>query len=223
MDVLRYQGRIEYLYTKLFETMFGAHGEKLGDQEIAAYLAENDLMNAKHILYSFTDEEGNELDDEGKAAQLEKAQATAKTLKAIADDAEREAKFDEIMNAESQDPGLAYYPDGYVFGTGEMMVKIRNLNSSNCSTASQRSGQMLQKYKRFAIGACLNRRVFHCVAQFSDITWPLVMHEKLHDPTVKNGGGGPTSLEHCEEKMLRERCNVLSVVTQRRHPDIESL
>ena len=30
------------------------------------------------------------------------------------------------MNAESQDPGLAYYPDGYVFGTGEMMQEFED-------------------------------------------------------------------------------------------------
>ena len=126
MDVLRYQGRIEYLYTKLFELKFGAHGEKVGDQEIEAYLAEHALMKAKHILYSFTDDEGNELDDTAKAAQLEKAQAAVKQLREIKETDKLVEKFDEIMNAESQDPGLAYYPDGYVFGTGEMMQEFED-------------------------------------------------------------------------------------------------
>ena len=30
------------------------------------------------------------------------------------------------MNAESEDPGLSYYPDGYVFGPGEMMEEFEN-------------------------------------------------------------------------------------------------
>ena len=83
-------------------------------------------MSAKHILYSFTDEEGNALDEAAQAAQLEKAKAAVSTLRAISDTAAREAKFDEIMNADSQDPGLAYYPDGYVFGPGEMMEEFEN-------------------------------------------------------------------------------------------------
>ena len=37
-------------------------------------------MSAKHILYSFTDGEGNELDDAAKAEQLKKAQAAVKLL-----------------------------------------------------------------------------------------------------------------------------------------------
>ena len=126
MDVLRYQGRVQYLYTKLFENNFGANGEKISDEDVAAFVEENGLMKAKHILYSFTDAEGNELDDAGKAEQKAKAEASAKQLQAIADQAERLAKFDEIMNADSGDPGLAYYPDGYVFGPGEMMEEFEN-------------------------------------------------------------------------------------------------
>ena len=126
MDVLRYQGRIQYLYTKLFEAKFGADGEKVSDKDIAEYVSENGLLYAKHILYSFTDEEGNPIDDAAKAEQLKKAEAAVKTLRAAKDDAAREAKFDEIMNAESQDPGLAYYPDGYVFGPNEMMKEFED-------------------------------------------------------------------------------------------------
>ena len=126
MDVLRYQGRIQYLYTQLFNEMFGADGEKVTDKDVEEYISANGLMSAKHILYSFTDEEGNALDEAAQAAQLEKAKAAVSTLRAISDTAAREAKFDEIMNAESQDPGLAYYPDGYVFGPNEMMKEFED-------------------------------------------------------------------------------------------------
>lgn len=126
MDVLRYQGKVQYLYTKLFENNFGASGEKISDSDVAAYVEENGLMMAKHILYSFTDDEGAELDDAGKAEQKAAAEAAAQELQAITDQDARLARFDEIMNADSGDPGLAYYPDGYVFGPGEMMEAFEN-------------------------------------------------------------------------------------------------
>ena len=126
MDLLRYQGRIEYLYTKLFSTMFGENGEKVSDKDVADYVEENGILMAKHILWSFTDAEGNEIDDAAKAEKKAAAEKAAKDLQAISDPTARAAKFDEIMNASSEDPGLAYYPDGYVFGPGEMMQEFED-------------------------------------------------------------------------------------------------
>jgi len=126
MDVLRYQGKIQYLYTKLFEELFGADGEKVSDEDITEYVEENGLMLAKHILYSFTDETGAELDDAAKAEKKAAAESAVQQLRAITDNEALVAKFDELMNAESEDPGLAYYPDGYVFGPGEMMQEFED-------------------------------------------------------------------------------------------------
>ena len=126
MDVLRYQGKIQYLYTKLFEELFGANGEKVSDEDITEYVEENGLMLAKHILYSFTDETGAELDDAAKAEKKAAAESAVQQLRAITDNEALITKFDEIMNAESGDPGLAYYPDGYVFGPGEMMQEFED-------------------------------------------------------------------------------------------------
>lgn len=120
MDVMRYQGKIQYLYDGLFAEIFGENGEKVTDEEVAEFIQESGYLHAKHILWQVTDEEGNELSEAEKQSQLQKAQAAAAELQAITDQKAREARFDEIMNAESQDPGLEYYPDGYVFGTGEM-------------------------------------------------------------------------------------------------------
>ena len=126
MDVLRYQGKIQYLYTKLFEELFGADGEKVSDEDVAEYVEENGLMLAKHILYSVTDETGAELDDAAKAEKKAAAESAVQQLRAITDDEALATKFDEIMNAESEDPGLAYYPNGYVFGSGEMMQEFED-------------------------------------------------------------------------------------------------
>lgn len=126
MDVLRYQGKIQYLYTKLFEELFGADGEKVSDEDVAEYVEENGLMLAKHILYSVTDETGAELDDAAKAEKKAAAESAVQQLRAITDNEALVTKFDEIMNAESEDPGLAYYPNGYVFGSGEMMQEFED-------------------------------------------------------------------------------------------------
>ena len=126
MDVLRFQGKVQYLYTKLFEELFGANGEKVSDEDVAEYVEENGLMLAKHILYSVTDETGAELDDAAKAEKKAAAESAVQQLRAITDNEALVTKFDEIMNAESEDPGLAYYPNGYVFGSGEMMQEFED-------------------------------------------------------------------------------------------------
>ena len=123
-DLVDYQGKVQYLYTKLFEELFGANGEKVSDEDVAEYVEENGLMLAKHILYSVTDETGAELDDAAKAEKKAAAEKAVQQLRGITDNEALVQKFDEIMNAESEDPGLAYYPDGYVFGPGEMMEEF---------------------------------------------------------------------------------------------------
>ena len=42
-------------------------------------------------------------------------------LQAVTDPAQLETKFDELMNANSEDTGLAANPDGYTFTAGEMV------------------------------------------------------------------------------------------------------
>lgn len=125
-DVMNYQIKIQYFYEQLFNKFFGENGEKLSEEDITAYLEDSGYLNAKHILWKTTDDEGNDLSDADKQAQLQKAQAAAAELQAIADQDARVTRFDEIMNAESQDPGLASYPDGYVFSSGEMYEEFEN-------------------------------------------------------------------------------------------------
>ena len=58
---------------------------------------------------------------EQKDAQLAKAQDLLAQLQAVTDPAQLETKFDELMNANSEDSGLAANPDGYTFTAGEMV------------------------------------------------------------------------------------------------------
>ncbi|MEG2420116.1 MAG: peptidylprolyl isomerase [Oscillospiraceae bacterium] len=109
------------LYDVLLEDALGAAPESKDptDEELAAYIKEQDLLRAKHILYMTKDPAtGEKLDDATVAAKKAKAEDAVKRLNAAEDPL---ALFDEIMNAESEDTGLATNPDGYVFTAGQMV------------------------------------------------------------------------------------------------------
>lgn len=125
-DVMNYQIKIQYFYEQLFNKLFGENGDKLSDEDIASFIEDSGYLNAKHILWKTTDDEGNDLSDADKQAQLQKAQAAAAELKGISDQEALVARFDEIMNEQSEDPGLAAYPNGYVFTSGEMYEEFEN-------------------------------------------------------------------------------------------------
>ena len=71
------------------------------------------------------------VDQATQMPKTEEEQANAKTL---AEDLLKRAKsgedFDKLMNEYSQDPGLATNPEGYVFGTGEMVAEFEQATDS---------------------------------------------------------------------------------------------
>lgn len=106
-------------------TLFGkvrdAYVEKaeVSDEAVAAYVEENDILRAKHILLLTRDmTTGEDYDEEKKAQQKAKADDLLAQLR------EDPAKFDELMNANSEDSGLAQNPDGYTFTAGEMVSEF---------------------------------------------------------------------------------------------------
>ncbi len=77
-----------------------------------------DYVKAKHILIPTLDTQTNQpLSEKEVDEAKKKAEEILFALKGGAD-------FDELMNAESQDPGLATAPDGYLFTTGEMVPEF---------------------------------------------------------------------------------------------------
>lgn len=109
-------------YYNIFVKMFGAGGEVISDTEAIAFGLENNYYRAKHILMSFTDDEGvaySKSEMETKYAQLEDILAQIKA----ADDPN--AAFDSFMAEYSEDPGLAGYPDGYQFVKGDMVDEFQ--------------------------------------------------------------------------------------------------
>lgn len=86
--------------------------------EAEALAAQN--YKAKHILLATVDTDTQQpLPDEEKA----EAKTRAEEIYARALSGE---DFDALMNEFSEDPGLAANPDGYVFGSGEMVAEFEN-------------------------------------------------------------------------------------------------
>lgn len=90
---------------------------KIDDAEVMDTFRDT-YVKAKHILISTVDANtGAALSEEEVALAQTKAQDILNQLNAGAD-------FDELMNANSEDPGLANAPDGYVFTKGEMVQEF---------------------------------------------------------------------------------------------------
>lgn len=113
---------ISYINDHMAHGMFRDGSEDAPTAEtLTAYADTNDLLCAKHILLLTKDMTTGEVySQEQKDAQLAKAQDLLAQLQAVTDPAQLETKFDELMNANSEDTGLATNPDGYTFTAGDM-------------------------------------------------------------------------------------------------------
>ena len=110
----------EYLYAKLLSLPAFAPGEAEiksfydANKEVFAY----DGVQAKHILISTKDKNGNDITDEAELKKIkDKANAVHATALSGAD-------FDELIKKWGEDPGMASNPDGYVFTYGEMVEEF---------------------------------------------------------------------------------------------------
>lgn len=94
------------------------------DEEMDAYIEENDILRAKHILLMTVDSATREALDEETIAQKK---ATAEDILAqLQSSTDLEADFDSLMQEYSEDPGLISYPDGYIFTAGEMVTEFED-------------------------------------------------------------------------------------------------
>ena len=112
------------LFNHMLEGMFQDGSEYAPTEEdLLTYAAENDYLYAKHILLMTQDPAtGEALSAEEIAAKRAKAEELLAQLRAVQDPAELEKTFDELMNANSEDTGLAANPDGYLFTAGQMVA-----------------------------------------------------------------------------------------------------
>lgn len=110
---------VSYYYTQLQNGLFP---NAPTDAEMDAYIEENDLLRAKHILLMTVDSSTREpLDEETIAQKKASAESILSQLQSSSD---LMGDFDALMNEYSEDPGLLYYPDGYEFTAGEMVSEF---------------------------------------------------------------------------------------------------
>lgn len=85
---------------------------------------ETETRKAKHILIATMDPTTNQpksQEEQVKASNLSKE---------ILSRAQKGEDFDKLMHEYSEDPGLATNPDGYVFGSGEMVPEFEQATDS---------------------------------------------------------------------------------------------
>jgi hypothetical protein len=116
-EVYEYVTKSEYLFNDVMDAAVGVNGEKLTEDDILA-LAETAYKMIKVIPLRISDESGNPVSREDKAAALETAQTILGELKAVPA-AEQSAKFDELID-QYADPAMAEeLKKGYVFTRGK--------------------------------------------------------------------------------------------------------
>ena len=102
--------------------MFGADGEQVPDADAIAFGTDNGYYRAKHILMSFTDDEGNPYSEDEMADKLSQLEDILSQIKASDDPVEA---FDQFMLEYNEDPGMAAYPNGYQFVKGDMVTEFQ--------------------------------------------------------------------------------------------------
>lgn len=114
------------LYQDMMNRWYGPEsGSYPTDAQVLAFAQDElGMYRAKHILLSTKDVESQEpLDEETCKQKKAQADDILAQIRAAADPA---AKFDELMKAHSEDPGLAAAPDGYDAMKGQMVPEFEN-------------------------------------------------------------------------------------------------
>ena len=115
----------EYLYEVMTQSRFGEGTEGYPtDEEVAQYLDEIQLYRVKHILLATSDPTtGEALTEEEAQQQKVRAEELLAQLRASGDPI---TLFDQLMNENSEDPGLTSYPDGYLAVPGDMLQEFED-------------------------------------------------------------------------------------------------
>lgn len=130
-----YLNEVSLLSEKLYVNAYGEAGASYPDEEIAAFVEENGVMGAKHILLLTVDmTTGEALTEDEIAAQKALAEDLLSQLQAVegtAEDASGEPTalvelFDQLTAEYTEDTGYASYPEGYIFGEGEMVTEFED-------------------------------------------------------------------------------------------------
>lgn len=129
-DLYYFINTISVLADSTFTELYGENGDKLTEEEIADYGEDNGYLRVKHILFKTVDDESNALSDDEIAAKKQLAEETLEQLRAAGSSGELEELFDQLMNENSEDNGLAAYPDGYCFTGGDMVAEFMTASAA---------------------------------------------------------------------------------------------
>ena len=114
-----YSRLIRHSYTA--QAILRSEGEQLSDEEVLAWMEENGILSANHILIGTMNlTTGEALDETEVAEKTALAQQIAQELQAIEDPEEREKRFLELKEQYCEDHG------DYVFGPGVMVEEFYN-------------------------------------------------------------------------------------------------
>ena len=114
---------IQYLYlaNAYYDNMLAAVTHEPSQEELEDYLDSSKIYRVKHILLKTVDDERKPLPDDEIAAKKARAEELLSQLQGVAADG-LEAKFDELMMANSEDDPQSN-PDGYIAGPSMKMVE----------------------------------------------------------------------------------------------------
>lgn len=124
VEQYRYVIEKSTLYEHTFIEQFGEKGAKLPEQDVFDYIEGDGHMMAKHILLKSADDDGNAYSEEELADRRARMEGFIAELDACEDRDAMLLKFDELMTANTEDPGLAGYPNGYLFQSGDMVPEF---------------------------------------------------------------------------------------------------
>ena len=111
--------RANLLYQNSYRQLYGENGELLTDEEALAYMEEQGLLSANHILIATVDLTTGEALAEGIVEEKTAlAQQIAEELQEIEEDEARIARFLELKEQYCEDGG------DYVFGSGVMVPEF---------------------------------------------------------------------------------------------------
>ena len=119
--------RSDYLYSAL-EELVATEGSSLyaTDEQLIAYAAEQGYMTADHILLLTRDmTTREELDEETKAEKKALAEELKAKIDAYTGD-DLAGYFTELADEYSEDSGRAGNPEGYTFGSGQMVEEFES-------------------------------------------------------------------------------------------------
>ena len=130
-DMDDYFNRVSLMYSKAFEAIYGENGSGLSDEDTISYAEDAGYMHIKHILIKTVDDDGESISDEEKAEKKTIAEGLLTQLQAVADDHDALVElFDQLCTENTEDEGISYYPDGYVFTEGQMVEEFEEASES---------------------------------------------------------------------------------------------